>query len=64
MTARRTAIATGSPAIPFSSLGKTGHFDDSLAFAKLLGAVLTECGLAYSAHHAEPIRGEGPAAHR
>ena len=35
------------------------HFDDSLAFAKLLEAALTECGLAYSAHHAEPIRGEG-----
>jgi len=35
------------------------HFDDSLAFAKLLGAALTARGMRYSAHHAEPIPGEG-----
>jgi N-acetylmuramoyl-L-alanine amidase len=35
------------------------HFDDSLTFAKLLGTELTGQGLRYSAHHAEPIRGEG-----
>jgi N-acetylmuramoyl-L-alanine amidase len=35
------------------------HFEDSLRFAKLLGAALTTHGMRYSAHHAEPIRGEG-----
>jgi N-acetylmuramoyl-L-alanine amidase len=35
------------------------HFDDSLAFARLLGTALTARGMHYSAHHAEPIRGEG-----
>ena len=35
------------------------HFDDSLAFAKLLGTALTAHGMHYSPHHAEPIPGEG-----
>jgi N-acetylmuramoyl-L-alanine amidase len=35
------------------------RFEDSLAFAKFLGAALAARGLRYSAHHAEPIRGEG-----
>ena len=35
------------------------HFDDSVAFAKLLGTELTALGISYSAHHAEPIPGEG-----
>jgi N-acetylmuramoyl-L-alanine amidase len=35
------------------------HFEDSLAFAKLLGVALTAQGMRYSAHHAEAIAGEG-----
>jgi N-acetylmuramoyl-L-alanine amidase len=34
------------------------HFEESLAFAKLLGAALMARGMRYSAHHAEPIAGE------
>jgi N-acetylmuramoyl-L-alanine amidase len=35
------------------------HFEESLAFAKLLGAALMAQGMHYSAHHAEAISGEG-----
>jgi N-acetylmuramoyl-L-alanine amidase len=35
------------------------HFEESLVFARLLGTELTARGLRYSAHHAEPVRGEG-----
>jgi N-acetylmuramoyl-L-alanine amidase len=35
------------------------HFEESLQFAKLLGAELVAHGMHYSAHHAEPVRGEG-----
>jgi N-acetylmuramoyl-L-alanine amidase len=35
------------------------HFEESLTFAKLLGAALMARGMRYSAHHAEPIEGEG-----
>jgi N-acetylmuramoyl-L-alanine amidase len=35
------------------------RFDDSLAFARLLGTALTGRGMHYSPHHAEPIAGEG-----
>jgi N-acetylmuramoyl-L-alanine amidase len=35
------------------------RFEDSLAFAKLLGSALTRYGMRYSPHHAEPIAGEG-----
>jgi N-acetylmuramoyl-L-alanine amidase len=35
------------------------HFDESFLFAKLLGAELAAHGMHYSAHHAEPVRGEG-----
>jgi N-acetylmuramoyl-L-alanine amidase len=35
------------------------HFEESLQFAKLLGAELAAHGMHYSAHHAEPVRGEG-----
>jgi N-acetylmuramoyl-L-alanine amidase len=35
------------------------RFDDSLAFAKLLGNELFRRGMRYSSHHAEPIPGEG-----
>jgi N-acetylmuramoyl-L-alanine amidase len=38
---------------------KNRHFEDSLAFARLLGAALTAHGMRYSAHHAEAIPGEG-----
>ncbi len=35
------------------------RFEESLLFAKLLGAELATRGMHYSAHHAEPVRGEG-----
>jgi N-acetylmuramoyl-L-alanine amidase len=35
------------------------RFEESLLFAKLLGAQLAAHGLHYSAHHAEAVRGEG-----
>lgn len=35
------------------------HFEESLLFARLLGEELAAHGLHYSAHHAEPVRGEG-----
>ncbi len=35
------------------------HFKESLLFARLLGEELAAHGLHYSAHHAEPVRGEG-----
>jgi N-acetylmuramoyl-L-alanine amidase len=35
------------------------HYEESLTFAKLLGAELAARGMRYSAHHAEPVRGEG-----
>jgi N-acetylmuramoyl-L-alanine amidase len=35
------------------------RFEDSLLFARLLGSELTARGMHYSAHHAEPLRGEG-----
>jgi N-acetylmuramoyl-L-alanine amidase len=34
------------------------HFDESLAFAKLLGKELSARGLRFSTHHAEPLPGE------
>jgi N-acetylmuramoyl-L-alanine amidase len=34
------------------------HFEESLVFARLLGAQLAARGLRYSAHHAEPVRDE------
>jgi N-acetylmuramoyl-L-alanine amidase len=35
------------------------HYENSLVFAKLLGAALTGHGMRYSPHHAEAIPGEG-----
>jgi N-acetylmuramoyl-L-alanine amidase len=35
------------------------HYEDSLVFAKLLGAALMGHGMLYSPHHAEAIPGEG-----
>jgi N-acetylmuramoyl-L-alanine amidase len=35
------------------------HYEDSLVFAKLLGAALMGHGMRYSPHHAEAIPGEG-----
>jgi N-acetylmuramoyl-L-alanine amidase len=38
---------------------KNRHYEDSLIFAKLLGAALMGHGMRYSSHHTEAIPGEG-----